>query len=88
MLICLNLPGLKKSFMMKTKRNVLILSAGRRVALSRSLKAVCDKYGSSLFAADMNPENSSACQDNQLSVKLPPVSSNHFTQKLEKVCKN
>lgn len=73
--------------MMKTKRNVLILSAGRRVALSRSLKAVCDKYGSSLFAADMNPENSSACQDNQLSVKLPPVSSNLFSQKLEKVCK-
>ena len=35
----------------------------------------------------MNPENSSACQDNQLSVKLPPVSSNLFSQKLEKVCK-
>ena len=68
--------------------NVLILSAGRRVSLVRSFQAVAHVREISVFAADMNPRMSSACQiaDNQF--RLPHVHDPAYPDALAALCED
>jgi carbamoyl-phosphate synthase large subunit len=55
------------------RKNVLLLSAGRRVSLARLLRASVERIGGRLVTADMRPELSAACVDNGDSVILPRI---------------
>ncbi len=68
------------------RRNVLLLSAGRRVSLARALAASARAIGAQLVTADMNPAMSAACQDNGLYATLPHVQSDAYPAALRAVC--
>lgn len=71
---------------MLNKRNILLLSAGRRVSLARALKKVAQEYGSLLYTADMRPDRSAACQDQGLFVTLPEATGSEYASALASVC--
>ncbi len=67
-------------------RNVLLLSAGRRVSLLRGFQQAANKIGSKVFAADHQPELSAAAQVSGKYIQLPHVLSNDYAEKLLAVC--
>ena len=69
------------------KGNVLLLSAGRRVELSRALRSAAHARGSLLFTADAEPRLSAACQDNTASIRLPRVTDSSYVEDLAEVCR-
>ena len=71
---------------MRNKKNILLLSAGRRVSLARMLKKVAQEYSSLLYTADLRPKRSAACQDHGLFVTLPEVTRSDYAQALASVC--
>ena len=64
------------------KISVLITSAGRRVSLVRNFQ----KH-SKVFACDMNPFLSSACQVSDGYFKVPRVTDKSYLDELKKICK-
>jgi len=71
---------------MLNNKNILLLSAGRRVSLARALKEVAKEYGALLYTADMRPDRSAACQDQDLFVTLPEATGSEYAQALVSVC--
>lgn len=71
---------------MLNNKNILLLSAGRRVSLARALKEVAKEYGALLYTADMRPDRSAACQDQDLFVTLPDATGPEYAQALVSVC--
>lgn len=71
---------------MFTRKNILLLSAGRRVSLARALRKVADDHDAQLYTADMRPEMSSACQDNGLYATLPSVVDPDYPNALGSLC--
>lgn len=70
------------------KNNVLILSAGRRVELTqafkRDLKLVAS--GAKVFATDMQPELSPACQTADACFEVPRVTDINYIDVLKQIC--
>ena len=76
----------QKNKLMLDKKNILLLSAGRRVSLARSLRKVAQEYSALLYTADMRPDRSAACQDQGLFVTLPEATGSEYAQALASVC--
>lgn len=70
--------------------NVLILSAGRRVELINIVKNVVATLNSSIsiFAADMNPQLSAACQVADQYFQVMPVCVDGYVEQIKSICKN
>ncbi len=68
--------------------DILILSAGRRVSLTRLFRQAAAPYGLSVTTADMRPAMSSACQDSGDGVELPHVRDADYAQRLENYCRD
>jgi carbamoyl-phosphate synthase large subunit len=70
------------------KNNVLVLSAGRRVSLVQAFtKAIVDlKIDGDIFAADMKPTMSAACNVLNKSFILPHVVEDEYISELKKLC--
>lgn len=71
---------------MPLRRNVLLLSSGRRVALARAFRACTEDHGATFFAGDFRPELSAACQDNEMSLRLPHAADPQYPEALATVC--
>lgn len=71
---------------MPSRKNILLLSAGRRVSLARALREVADDHGAQLYTADLRPEMSSACRDHGLFVTLPAVVDPDYPNALASLC--
>lgn len=71
---------------MSFRRNILLLSAGRRVSLARALRAVANYNGALFFTADLQPELSAACSENKLSFRLPHVLEPDYQDVLHALC--
>ena len=71
------------------KRNILILSAGRRVELVQSFQHALAKYfpDAVVFATDLNPELSAACHIAQQSFKAPRVTAPEYIDYLLDLCR-
>ena len=69
-------------------KNVLILSAGRRVDLVESFKTELRRVAprAHVWAADMRPKLSSACQVADVAVGVPCATAPDFTQRLLDLC--
>jgi carbamoyl-phosphate synthase large subunit len=69
--------------------NILILSAGRRVALVAAFKAELAKreLGYKVLTTDLKPELSAACQIADSSFQAPPVTDSGYIQYLYTLCK-
>lgn len=72
---------------MSHRRNVLLLSAGRRVSLARAFRAACDEAGVRFLTADLAPERSAACQDNRCLLRLPHVLDPGYGEALARLCR-
>jgi len=70
--------------------NVLISSAGRRVALLEAFRQEMAKLTSQgkVFAADMNPDFSAACHSSDKCFSVPHVRSPDYIDELLKICLN
>ena len=69
-------------------KNILILSAGRRVELLKIFKKSLNKNKLvSIFTADSNPKFSPACKINNNTFKLPKCSEKLYIKKLLLMCK-
>jgi len=68
--------------------NVLITSAGRRVSLVRAFIEELRKldYSARVFAADMNPVESSACHAAAGFFQVPRLSEPDYFDRLERIC--
>lgn len=71
---------------MADRRNILLLSAGRRVSLARALRRVAEDNGARFYTADMRPEMSAACQDHGLFAILPAVVDSSYPAALASLC--
>ncbi|MHA7879525.1 MAG: ATP-grasp domain-containing protein [Saccharospirillum sp.] len=73
---------------MSDKRNILILSAGRRVELVQAFQQALVKYfpEAMVYATDLNPEFSAACQSVQISFKAPRVTATEYIDYLLDLC--
>lgn len=73
---------------MNDKKNILLLSAGRRVELLQAFKNECKARGlnSRVLAADFNPKMSAACYVADESFALPRVISNDYIDRLWALC--
>lgn len=67
--------------------DILILSAGRRVSLTRLFREAASLHGLSVITADMHPERSSACRDGGNWITLPHVTSPEYAGLLEAYCR-
>ncbi len=69
-------------------RNILLLSAGRRVALAQAFRAAIDSAGrgGGLICGDMYPGLSSACIENTHWVEMPHARSSEFGDALLAIC--
>jgi carbamoyl-phosphate synthase large subunit len=67
---------------------IVILSAGRRVALVQCFKEAAHHYGLEIIAADANPAMSSACHIADKAITLPHVLSENYTDELLQYCRN
>lgn len=72
---------------MAERRNILLLSAGRRVSLARALRGVAEDNGARFYTADMRPEMSAACQDHGLFAILPAVADSSYPAALASLCR-
>jgi carbamoyl-phosphate synthase large subunit len=68
-------------------KNVLVLSAGRRVSLVRGFQDAMQDYGHKVYAADMRPERSAACHISDGRFFLPHCNDVAYPQALEDLCK-
>lgn len=70
------------------KSNILLLSAGRRVELLRFFQRDCAvlSFNSAVFAADMKPNLSAACQTAEKAFEVPRVTCETYISVLEKIC--
>ena len=67
------------------EKNILILSAGRRVELLEVFKKSLKKNSLiKIFTADSNPNFSPACKTNKYSFKLPKCKEKRYTKELLK----
>tara|TARA_B100000674_G_scaffold498856_1_gene539974 strand:- start:1074 stop:2036 length:963 start_codon:yes stop_codon:yes gene_type:complete len=68
--------------------NILVLSAGRRVALVSSFKKELIKYcpSSNIFTCDINPHLSSACQFSDRSFSIPHCTDATYIESLTQIC--
>lgn len=73
---------------MTNKQNVLLLSAGRRVELLQAFKRELKARGlnSSVFATDLKPEMSAACQLADQAFALPRVTAGGYMDELMALC--
>lgn len=71
-----------------TKKNILILSAGRRVELVQAFRAEIDKRGLDLMllATDMRPETSAACQVVDKCLTSPRATDSNYINFLLSLC--
>lgn len=71
------------------KRNILIVSAGKRVALVRSFKETLVRFfpEAKVFTADMHPEMAPACYVSDRCFKVPSVSDEQYAERLLNICK-
>lgn len=68
--------------------DVLILSAGRRVSLTRLFRQAAATHGFSVATADLRPAMSSACQDGGDWIELPHVGDADYSLRLENYCRD
>ena len=68
------------------RKNVLVLSAGRRVSLVRGFMDAVAQYNGCVYAADLKPELSSACQVADKNIVLPHCLAPEFIPQLMHVC--
>lgn len=66
--------------------NILISSAGRRVSLVRAFQNELKNRNGKVFATDLRPDLSSACQVADKSFKVSRVDSDTFIDELLKIC--
>lgn len=71
---------------MADRRNILLLSSGRRVSLARSLRRVAENNGARFYTADMQPEMSAACKDYGIFEILPAVVDPSYPDALASLC--
>lgn len=71
---------------MADRRNILLLSAGRRVSLARALREVAEDNNARFYTADMLPEMSAACQDHGRFATLPAVVDTDYPTTLASLC--
>lgn len=73
---------------MNNKRNILLLSAGRRVELFQAFKCELNKRGlnAAVFATDLNPKMSAACQVADQAFAMPRVTDETYMRKLLDLC--
>ena len=71
-----------------TKHNILITSAGRRVELVQAFQCELKRFSidASVFATDMCPELSSACQCADASFSVPRVTDKEYIRELLQLC--
>ncbi len=71
-------------------RNILILSAGRRVELVKSFQhaAMSTSSGAGVFATDLSPSLSAACRVADKSFEAPRVTSEEYIRFLLELCKS
>jgi len=67
--------------------DILILSAGRRVSLTRLFRQAAIPHGLKVATADMRPAMSSACQDGDEWIELPNVRDPDYSMQLENYCR-
>ena len=66
-------------------KNILILSAGRRVELIKLFnQEVCNNRNIKIYAADANPNHSPACLINKRFIKLPKCKDSKYINQLKK----
>lgn len=77
-----------KEVKMIEKRNILILSAGRRVELVQAFQQALAKYfpEATVFATELNPKLSAACHTVQQSFKAPRVTAPEYIDYLLGLC--
>lgn len=65
---------------MSTNKNILILSAGRRVELVQDFKTEAARFsdGIKVFTTDLNPALSAACHVSDGAFSVPPISADHY----------
>ncbi|MEZ9590566.1 ATP-grasp domain-containing protein [Vibrio breoganii] len=70
------------------KNNLLVLSAGRRVELLESFQSFTSDLGldSKVFATDMFPELSAACQVADISFVVPRVTADDYLKSILELC--
>ncbi len=69
-------------------RNVLLLSAGRRVSLLRGFQEAASKRnGVRVFAADLRPDLSAACHSTEAAFPLPRVDGPEYKDALLRLCR-
>lgn len=73
---------------MTDKKNVLLLSAGRRVELLQAFKNEIEIRGlhAKVFATDLNPKMSAACYVADESFEMPRVTADRYMDKLLALC--
>lgn len=68
------------------RKNILLLSAGRRVSLARAFRGACMPYARIVYTADLNPALSAACNDNENAIALPHVLDAVYPDALLRAC--
>lgn len=73
---------------MKNKRNILVLSAGRRVELVQSFQNALRRHfpGALVYATDMRPDLSAACQIADGSLAVPRATDPQYVDFLSEFC--
>jgi carbamoyl-phosphate synthase large subunit len=72
---------------MNAMTDILILSAGRRVSLTKLFRQAAMPHGFSVATADMRPSMSSACQEGADWIELPHVRAPDYVERLEQYCR-
>lgn len=71
---------------MSLRRNILLLSAGRRVALAQIFRNLSAENGVRLFVADACPQLSAACHEHGASFQLPHIGDPEYVSALASLC--
>jgi carbamoyl-phosphate synthase large subunit len=71
---------------MWVRKNILVLSAGRRVSLVRAFETAAAGTGAKVLTADLNPNFSAACRASTAAIILPPVLNPQYPDALATAC--